>query len=911
MNDMLYISDLSQVDLHDIDKVGGKAANLGVLIRHEFPVPSGFVLTTKAYSQFIKENKLQERISPLLKDADFEDTKSIDSCSLQIQEAMTKAQLPPEIKRQITEAYGSLGNQRVAIRSSATAEDLPTASFAGQQDTYLNVIGVSNVIKAVQNCYSSLWTARAIAYRHSNEVVQEDVRLAVIMQEMVPAERAGVMFTANPISLSRSEILIESCFGLGESIVSGSITPDQYTVSMSKGNGDQTSPLLTVIGRELGQKETQIKQSDDAAEDNGGGLETTNSSDSRAMEHSLEESEILELAKMGLDIQDAFEFPQDIEWAIDDKGRIQILQSRQITSLISLPSKDDLLWTRGYSDDYWNDPVSPLFFELLGDYLSLVVNNELNSVMGYPKMDKRLLRLSQGHVYFNLDVLRRKVEYEIPTFLRNDDVLNYFPKGTEFHGKETVQKLPFKLKKRIAAELRVMIHDPDGAISNTARAYETWTSTEFNVFCDGFDDTLAKIADAGTMSQLLELADDLNHVMLTHFRLVRYGIPVHNIGMNLMAQYLLGRFLGADTATRMYPHLISGLVHKTSETNDRIHQLAASVRKDPELRAFLLDGVSETLYASLQSSEFDAFLSKFDAFLSEFGDRGFTREPYYPRWREAPHYIFDILKSLVMDTEQDLQAIAAASEKKRRMVEKHVQHQIRSQRFGLLKWKLCLAIIELARQYIVFRESQRFNLDHWISRNRQVYLSIGHRLANQGVIEHGNDIFFLRKREIRSLSAREFTPRETRKIVFLVKKRKNEFLKYEHTTPPKFMHGSRSFDDPQSSETGHQVFFRGIAASSGVISGRIRVLSDIKDIATVRSGDIIVVPRTDPGWTSVFAKIGGLITETGGILSHGAVVSREYGIPAVTNVRNARQILRTGPKGSGDGNAGTVRMENT
>ncbi len=897
-----YLLDLQEISRKNHTQVGGKAANLGELIQNNFPVPKGFVITTASYRLFLSENDIESKITSLLQQIDYSNPKSVNICSHQIQKMITHSSIPKSIADLIFDKIQSLGFVEVAIRSSATAEDLQIASFAGQQESYLNIRGNDQILSKIKACYASLWSSKAIAYREKNNISHENVWLAAIVQQMIPAKSAGVMFTANPITLEPNEILIESIFGIGEALVSGQTNPDQFVVRYEKIN---KKIHFDILSREIGNKEELLIT-------NGDGLLTKKTDIMKAKSPSLDDDQIIKLSEIGFEIEKIYKFPQDIEWAIDESGVVHILQSRPITSLVTISKESDIIWTRGYADDYWNDPTTPLFFSLLGNQLTLIVNNELNSIMGYPAIDRKLLHLSHGHVYFNLDVLKRKVEYEIPTFLRNEDVLNYFPEGFGPYGKETMKKLPFQLSKRIIAELRIMLHDNEnGSILNTSKSYTQWTQDIFNPFCDEFDIQLSALkADKTTSaSDYFLLADNLAHTMVSHFRLVRYGIPVHTLGMNLMAQYLLKRFIGENKAKKLYPILISGLKHKVSETNEFIHLLASNIRKSTYLNDLIQSTPSSELLETIKQNRFDDsvenFNQLFDEFLDSYGDRGFTREAYYPRWKEAPEYVFDLLKSLTMDTERKIET---EYNDKRVRTSSYVEFKIRKQKFGLLKFKFFSIILNLAKNYIIFRENQRFNLDRWITRDRALYLEIGKNLANNGLINNPNEIFFLFKSEIRKLChSYGYTEKEKQKISTLVKKRRLEFLKYEFTTPPKFLHGKREFDDPilETKEN----FYKGIPASQGFITGRIRVLKDIREISTVTAGDILVVPKTDPGWTPVFSKIGGLITETGGILSHGAVVSREYGIPAVTNITNACSIFQNGGKVTLDGNNGTIRIE--
>jgi len=373
--------------------------------------------------------------------------------------------------------------------------------------------------------------------------------------------------------------------------------------------------------------------------------------------------------------------------------------------------------------------------------------------------------------------------------------------------------------------------------------------------------------------------------------------------MNLMLQYLLTKFLGKEDSLRFYPILISGLEHKLTETNDDLRYLASIIQKSSELESIINEHHSQDLYKYLSSEKnptVQAFYKEFEGFLEKFGERGFTREIYYPRWNEEPRYIFDILKTLVKGKDRDYEQIKEKQLKYREKIEKYVEAKIRSQRFGFIKWLLCSKILDSARTYLIFREDQRYNLDRWTYRNRKVYLEIGKILKQKGILKETDDIFFLHRKEIKKL-----LEQSDLEISSLIKMRRDEFFKYEYTIPPKFLHGSREFDDVFQYDQ-ESLSFKGIPASQGILTSKIRVIYKIEEISSVQMGEILVVPKTDPGWTPVFSKLGGLITETGGILSHGAVVAREYGVPAVTNITSACQLFKTGQVVTINGYNGTV-----
>ena len=884
---------LADASKTDVARVGGKAANLGELIDLDFPIPDGFIVTTDAYALFAEENNLQTTIDAELAIIDFEDPDSVDEHAANIRKAMESARIPEALTTEIVEHYTRMGRTPVAVRSSATAEDLASASFAGQLETYLNVKGCESIAEAVKRCYASLWSGRVLAYAKRSGFEAKDANMAVLVQHMVTSRSAGVMFTVNPLNTDGSEFLIESTLGLGEALVSGVVAPDKYVLGK---NGDGTFRMLA--------KEISAKSK--IARGFKGGVEYVDLDPAEGSQPSLTDEQALSLAALGEKIEKRMGMPQDIEWAIGDDDQLFILQSRPITT-IRAENPDEIVWTRGYSDDYWNDPVTPLYFELLGDHITQYVNIELNEIMGYKSLDtpktRQLLKLHKAHAYFNLEVLKRKVENEIPPFLRNDDVLNYFPEGSGPYGKDAMRRLRFNITGRLLAEIRVSLHDPNGGGGRTDKAYVAWSDSTFDPFFTVFPARMEALEDK-PLAEYVALADEIHDLMIGHYRLVRYGIPVHNIGMNLLTQYLLARFIGAEEGRRVYPILVSGLKDKTRETNERIGELATAIRACPDLQKLIISKPSLKLYALISSSELPeapGFKQRFDTFIAEYGARGFTREAYYPRWGDEPAYVFDILKSLVSGEAVDTIDAEERSARARQETETKVRKMIDGQFLGFAKWALLSNIVGMARRYIVFREKQRFNLDRWITMVRRLHLAVGRRLVEDGVLRYASDVFFLTKSELRDI-ANGSVPTG---VFTTVASRKAEFEKYENATPPKFLQGDREFNDPPPEGVDH---FKGIPASQGVLTATVRVLDGIENIWQVQTGEILVVPRTDPGWTPVFSKIGGLITETGGILSHGAVVSREYGIPAVTNVPGACRKFKTGQRVTIDGVKGEVTV---
>jgi len=556
---------------------------------------------------------------------------------------------------------------------------------------------------------------------------------------------------------------------------------------------------------------------------------------------------------------------------------------------------EETLWTRAYGDEYWADVTSPLFFSLLGEYLTEYVNHEGARIMGYREIaDKDLLRLYEGHIYFNTEVLEYVFTFN-PKFSRTKELLNYFPEKDQ----ERVANAKMKIGRRIWAEIRIMLLDPDGMITRTDKAHKRWAESFLSKMkrFDSLD--LAKLSD----EELYVEFKDMEHAFLKHYRLIRYGLVTHSIGSNLILKKWLVDWLD-DKSGALYSKLISGLPdNKTIATNTALVKLSKSARRNRRVLELLQQKSSREFLADVQNDQsLKDFLAEFHGFLRDYGHRSHTREMFFPRWADDPSLVVDVLKSLVSSQELDAEAFERQKSEERIAAEKDALDRVSKLKLGFLKKMLFKTVLRYAQTYLMFRENQRFYLDHTIYRQRRLFMDYARRFRERGIIDDLNDIHFLSKEEIFKIVGHELSvPKET------IKQRKGEFEKYADRLPPKFLKGTAEFDDTVTREA-NTLRIAGTGASPGIVTGPVRVVGTINELPKVKAGEIMVTSNTDPGWTPVFPKLGGLVTETGGILSHGAIVSREYNIPAVTAVKDATKILKTGQKITVDGNDGTVTI---
>jgi pyruvate,water dikinase len=869
---MVEIIALSSVDESQATQVGGKAANLGRLLTGGFQVPPGVVVPVEAYDDFLEQNKLKPRIEELLKGIDFEDEASLEKSSQAIKSLFTKKGDAKYFKA-LDEAIEAIDPDGIwSVRSSAVAEDLASASFAGQQDTYLNVRR-ENVPERVRECWASYWNSRAIAYRHKANVPQSATGIAVVVQRMVDARSSGIMFTTDPVSGKKDRIIIESSWGLGESIASGMVTPDRFVCDKGR---------LAVMERTINRKFTGIFLSLD-------GSKSVKIDDEDQTAPSLTTDMIKAVAKEGKRIEAFFGSPQDVEWALEGDD-VYILQSRPVTTLID---DGETLWTRAYGDEYWSDVVSPLFFSLLGEMLTKYVNHEGSEIMGYKNLTgKELLRVHKGHIYFNASVLEEVFTYN-PKFSRTKELLNYFPQKDQ----DRIARADTKIVQRLTAEIRIGILDYDGTIIRTDKAYNKWAAS-FMKEATRFDALdLKNLKDAELWEEYMRLRE----AGIKHFQLIRYGMVTHSIGMNLMLRRWLMDWIN-DQSGYYYSKLISGLEdNKTIKTNIAMAKLARSVQKDRKAREILASESSREIVRRLNTDpKLKDFNDQLRFFLSDYGHRSHTREMFYPRWADDPGLVIDVIKALIASEIGDLEKLEKDKIWERKATEREVLEKLGHLRNGFVKKILFRVILNFAQTYLMFRENQRFYLDHMIYRWRVLFMEFGRRYAERGVLEKQSDIFFLSKEEISQM-----VDGTLKDVKGLVAERREEFDRYANILPPKFLRGKVEFDDTVVRDA-DTVKVVGVSASPGVVTGKIRVVETIESLPSVQQGEIMVTSNTDPGWTAVFSKLGGLITEAGGILSHGAVVSREYGIPAVTAVKDAATFFHTGQKVTLDGNDGTI-----
>jgi rifampicin phosphotransferase len=897
---------LSHVDGGMLPLVGGKAANLGELIAAGLPVPDGFCLTTQAYREAtgtVRDGVLAElgNLQAVRQPGTPGQAAELAAVAGRVREAIRAIPVPPRIVAAVEQAYAALGKATpVAVRSSATAEDLPFASFAGQQDTYLNVVGIEAVLEAVRNCWASLWTDRAVAYRAALGIAPHEVALAVVIQRMVDAAAAGVMFTANPLTGRRREAVIDAAPGLGEAVVSGAVNPDHFVVDPQNGR---------ILERKLGDKRVMVRPLP------GGGTETQDLAGS-AEASSLTDGQALELAALGLQAERHFGSPQDTEWAIDTGGALWLTQSRPITTLYPIPeSRSAGTGSRVYLcfslAQGLTRPLTPMGLASLR-----LVASSVAKAAGFAVPDPRggppPFAEAAQRIYFDLTTpVRSSVGRRIlPRVFdvmeaRSAMVLRQVFDDPRF---SVTRRTPLGLVRHILpAAVRARV--PEAVLRGVFRPRAALR--RLDRFTRQFAEDLELEAGAGP-AERLDHAERLLGGRL--FAIVPAILPLPALGFAML--WLAGKLLGGPGRGEDLQKVLRGLPHNaTTEMDLDLWRLASAMKDDRESRAAL-----ETLEPSVLAAEFDAgrlppvLHAGLARFLERYGHRAVAEiDVGLPRWSDDPTHILGVLANYLRLTDpamapevQFSRANAEAEAEVERLVAEASSR-------GRARALLVGAALRRTRLFAGLRELPKYQLVLGLAEVRKQLAHVGAVLAADGKLESPDDIFFLDFEEARQAlgggSAKGAS--QPRRLHGLVLERRAAYaseLGRRHIprvllsdgTEPEVLHaaGAAVADGALS----------GSPASAGSVTAPARVILDPVG-AHLEPGEILVAPSTDPGWTPLFLTAGGLVMEMGGPNSHGAVVAREYGIPAVVGVPDATARLATGQRITVDGGAGTVVPE--
>jgi pyruvate,water dikinase len=864
-----------------LERAGGKGRSLAVLAIAELPVPDGFLVSTDAYRGFAEANGLQASITHILTDSIAEQAASSDAASSKIQALFDGASLSPGTAAVIREAYGGLGvnDPAVAVRSSATAEDLPDLSFAGQQDTYLNVRGEAALLDAVRRCWASLWTARAIDYRRRMEIDDQALAMGVVVQLMIEAEVSGILFTANPATGDRSELVINASFGLGEAVVGGLVTPDTYLLDRSKLDDADSGLKQTQIGA----KTEMIVSAGDQ------GTVTQPVPESKRGNASLSAESLRELASLSLRAERLFDgVPQDIEWAIAD-GTCWLLQSRPITNLPAAPL--DVTWDppapgvkliRRQVVENMPDPLSPLFADL---YLTEGLDaglDEMAADLGLP---------------FDIDEF-----IDRPMFLTVNGfaycLASYRVSWRLFR---QIPKILFWYVKALPALLRNLV--PlwrDGALPRYLATVDDWKVVDRHVATKG---------ELLTGVRALAAAD------------ARYW---YSVAMVMGAAKITDGLLNVFLTSRLVPGLLTsgvflrGFESKTIEAQQQLEAIARSVNSErSEGSVSLRDLViatpaSELLDRLSHHPGGETLVSDIQAYLDAYGHQIYTLDFVQATQAEEPLPVLLSLKALVGDGGYDTPARQAAMVEQRRL-----QVQATLEALGPVRRWLFRKFLGWAQDYGPNREEALFYIGAAWPTLRHLALELGQRLVEDGTLSRPEDVFYLERRELEAAcSARESNETAPEFAQQAEQRRALRDARMQLHPPGMVPEKGRwkvgfinlSFLETQKRNAEDSNTLAGFPVSPGQVTGAASVILTPADFANMQPDTILVCPTTTPAWTPLFTQALGLVTDIGGILAHGSIVAREYGIPAVMGTGNVTKRIVSGQRISVDGDTGTVRI---
>ena len=907
-----------------LERLGGKGKSLAAMASAGFNVPAGFVVTTSAYRDFVSDHALQPKIIELAKPAVVENRVSFDAASENVQALFETGDLAPEIISEVARAYGALGdNVPVAVRSSANAEDLPDLSFAGQQETYLNVRGEHEVTAAVKACWASLWTARALDYRHQNGIDQNGVAMAVVVQAMVPSSVSGILFTANPATGERSEMVINASFGLGEAVVSGEVTPDTYIVDRATGK-----PTETVIG-----PKEQMTVSAGAQ-----GTRMEDVSPNARDQSSLTDERCKKLTETALAIEQLYDgVPQDIEWAFSADGSLSLLQSRPITNLPVQPIK--VIWEptpparilyRRQIVENMPDPICDLFEELyLTEGLEYARRGMESMVRGggahfvtcngyaYCRADHKGTPDDPNMPPEEMEAMSRRMLDEIrqrqgPVGEKEVHDMALFLSELSEEDRAAFQEVADDYRgDNLAHDLTMPESDNPTYVANhktqdNDRRWKTWQ-----------DEALPRLIDTAEKWRKLDIAAATDEQLLAGIREMAIeegfywsGNTSHTFGIAKSTDDHLQCFLRENLPDHHFisGQFLTGLESKTMRANTDLFEIAKIVRANAELSHLVIVTPPKFLMESLREHpDCASVLKAIDGYFEKYGHQGYSLDFIEPTQEEDPSALLATLKTMVQDTDYDPKdqerRAAAIREQKYGEVSELLQ--------GLTYWQFRYRLW-FARKYNHIREETAFYFGYTWRVLRPMAFELGRRMVDIGTFRAAEDTFFLVTEELREAIAARQQGQARPEFGRIAAERRElrEARKRHHppgTIPPEASNiPTVRFKETQIRNDPASDTLNGFPVSSGTVTAPASVVLSQTDFEKMSPGTILVAPNTTPAWTQLFSHAVGVVTDMGSILAHASIVAREYGIPAVLGVGNGTTRIRHGQMLTLNGDAGIV-----
>jgi phosphohistidine swiveling domain-containing protein len=853
-----------------LESAGGKGASLARLCVAGMPVPDGFHVTTAAYRQFVVENGLQPRILAALEPVAASQPATLEAASRAIHELFSNAQMPPLIAGAIARAYADLpgDDPAVAVRSSATAEDLPGLSFAGQQETYLNIRGAAAVLDAVKRCWASLWTARAIGYRAQHSIDQSSVSLAAAVQALVPAEAAGVLFTANPVTGQREQAMLTATWGLGEAIVGGLVTPDTLTVDKATGQ---------VLTRDTADKAVMTVRVE-------GGTQEHPTPEPLRRAPVLDDAAAAELVHLGVQIEQLYRMPMDIEWTLAD-GAFAIVQARPITALpepeVPVPTEWKLpdpegQYMRGSILEFSPDPLTPLFSTLGLEAIEAGTRRLFERLTGRDLYPDGMAVLINDYAYFRAPTGRQTLAVAKATVSPGIRLLREAERRWHEEGRTPYLQVVERWQSRSPGDL--------------------------------------------TAAEILTAAREIVDAAVNLYTVLQSGV----IGSAMASEILFSRVYDRLIKRPGDPQALTYLLGFDSTpilAEKSLYDLAEWCRVHPALAALVSSTPARKLADQLDSgrapagvddADWHEWQSRFHTHLQQYGHTIYDLDFAKPVPADDPAPLLETCRMFLSGQVGSPYARQQALAEQREGAT-----QAMLQRLKGLRLRLFRKLVTWAQKCVPQREDGIADLGLGYPLLRRMLRELGHRFVRAGAIEQADDIFWLFQAEIEQTAAALEQGQAGADLAQRVTQRKAVWRAEKRAAPPTLLPQDAKIriagidmagmlPAHANDQTGDTL--KGIGTSPGRVTAPARVLQGAEDFEQMRPGEVLVARITTPAWTPLFAMAAAVVTDVGGPLSHGSIVAREYGIPAVLGTGGATRRVRSGQVVTVDGSAGTVTL---
>jgi rifampicin phosphotransferase len=876
--DSPYTIALDSITENDGALVGRKAVGLARLIGLGIPVPDGFCITTRAYQEHLEKCQAQ----PLIRELPGTDPSSILT---RLREIITKTPISDELLAFLKEHFERLGTSAVAVRSSATLEDMTGYSYAGLYETRLGMMELPSCMDNVRNCWASQWSERVFRYHQRQGIDHFSSSMAVIVQRLIFPEASGVIFTGNPSEGDKERLVIEACFGIGEGLVSGKVTPDRFFIRKKN---------LSILQRIIAQKSLKIEV------DATGSLKERILTPKDGGRPTLDDRSIKRLCALALKAGSPSGNGQDIEWALAE-GKFFLLQCRPITAAVSSePGEPPHIWTSANVGEVLPDVVTPMTYSFVSRFIDLLFVENLRR-LGIDFGALTLIDVIDGRLYFDMTALSEIVNH-MPGF-RNIEVGRLLGGHEEKLIRSLLRRIPRGSSRPRIRLLTLILNLPLFLLKMAASS-----ARDAKKMIEKMQETTRVLREknpsALSEKQLLEVLNDSIDTMINHvpgaMAAVAGGFPGYQSLIRICRIWL------DDSDGSIANRLLVGTGEVDSaEPGIALLEIADGARGNPELESLVR---SARNFAQIREdikkvNGGENFLKLWDDFMARHGHH--TRgelELYNLCWAETPDYVLSIVNSYLQNNKSgdSLDDYRTRSDESRRLTA-----ECRGRLKNPLKRIVFDYLLSLSKRGLSLREMYKSEAVRQIAALRHVYIALGRILVSRDLLEKPEDIYFLYAEELEALHKGEvtFNVKET------IAERRGEYDKNLSVTPHPVVVGTvsnRTYIPYEADDT--LDLLTGLAVSPGIAKGPARVFSSKNDNAEIHAGEILVIPFADPGWSPYFITAAGIVMDMGGMLSHGSIIAREYGIPTVVNVGPATKIIRTGQLIEVDGNGGIVRI---